>query len=247
MIAYIGIITYVTLCIGARGLAEGSSKDGCRKSLKFSTIEDIMNNLGSLGRGKGVLIVYGPSANITGSVNGSRRDRIYNFACHLITYGFDVKIDMFVKLTTESDWASWIDHEMSQADWIICVCSQSLYTMFHTMNGIEQEIQSLSLAAKNTRFYCRGLYNRLLNDANLKVIPVILSREEDNLTFVPPALRDPKSVLRIFEDTPFSIENVHGNFERLVCRMAGINRTALNTTERQHQGYVKLKSKISEG
>ena len=180
-------------------------------------------------------------------MNGSRRDRIYNFACHLITYGFDVKIDMFVNLTTESDWASWIDHEMSQADWIICVCSQSLCTMFHTMNGIEQEIQSLSLAAKNTRFYCRGLYNRLLNDANLKVIPVILSREEDNLTIVPPALRDPKSVLCIFEDTPFSIENVHGNFERLVCHMAGINRTALNTTERQHQGYVKLKSKISEG
>ena len=237
------------LYVGVQDLAEGSCKDGfsMRNSIKFSTTEDIKNNLGSLGRGKRVLILYGPSANITGSVNGSRRDRIYKFACHLMTYGFDVKIDMFVNLATESDWASWIDHEMSQADWIICVCSQSLHTMFHSVNGIEKEIQSLSLAAKNTRFYSRALYNRLLNDTKLKVIPVILLREDNNLAFVPPTLRDPKNVLHIYEDTPFTIENVSGNFERLVCRMAGIDRIAVNTTEYQHQGYVKLKSKISEG
>ena len=229
--------------LGAQDLGEGSFKDGfTSRSSNFSTIEDIKNNLGSLGRGKRILILYGPSSDVTGIVNSSRRDRIYSFACHLITYGFDVKIDMFVSLATESDWASWIDHEMSRADWIVCVCSQSLYTMFHNVNG-----EMLSLATKDLRFYSRSLYNRLLNDTKLKVIPVILFREDDNLTFVPPTLRDPKNVLYIYEDTPFSIGNINGDFERLVCRMAGIDRITLSTPKHQHQGYVKLKSKLPEG
>lgn len=215
-------------------------------SLKFKTIQDVTNNLGSLGRGKRVLICYALSANITGSGDSVKRDRIYSFSRHLITYGFNVRIDMFVNFTTNEEWASWIDHEMSQADWIICVCSQSFCTLLHNDNGVEKEFQSLSLVAKNTRFYSRLLYNRVLSDTNLKVIPVVLSKEDDDLTFVPATLRDPKNIFHIYEDTPFCVENMIGDFERLVCRMAGIDRIAWSTAKYKHQGFVKLPSKISQ-
>ena len=231
--------------IGVQNLAEAACKDSLG-SLKISSIKDIKNNLGSLGRGKRVLIWHGLLTNLTGSEKSPRRDRIYNFACHLMTYGFIVKIDMFVSHANETDWASWTDHEVSQADWIICVCSQSSYILFQNVNDLDKEIQLLSLEAKNARFYSRMLYNQILNDVQLKVIPVVLLKEDDNLTFIPPTLRDPKNILHIYEDTLFCTENLNGNFERLVCRMAGINRIALNATEYKHQGYVKLPSKISE-
>ena len=221
-----------------------------KHSHNYNTTEDVKNNLRSLGKGNRILIWYGSPANITGGESNLRRDRIYKFACHLEIYGFDVKIDMFVTLTTESDWARWIDHEMSRADWIICVCSQYLYTMLHNVNGLEKEVHSLSLAAKNSSFYARTFYNRLFNDTDLKIIPVILLQEDNNLAFVPPTLRDPKNILYIYEDTPFNVENLSGNFECLVCRMAGIDRIALNTTTAQfqhNQGYVKLASKIPKG
>ena len=216
-------------------------------SLKIRNIDDVKNNLGSLGRGVKVLIWYILSASVTAMENNLRKDRIHKFACHLITYGFNVTIDMFCKHATEAEWAAWIDYEMSQADWIICVCSQSLYTMFQSVNDLEKGIRSLSLAEKNGRFYSRTLYNRLLNDTKLKVIPVVLLKEDDNLAFVPPTLRDPKNILYIYEDTPFCVENINGNFERLVCRMAGIDRMALKFAEQKNQGFVKLPSKIPKG
>ena len=234
------------LYTGIQSITEGSCKDGWN-SLKFTKIDDVKNNLGSLGRGVKVLIWYMLSTSITAVEDNLRKDRIYKFACHLITYGFKVTIDMFCKHATEAEWASWIDYEMSQADWIICVCSQSLYTTFHSVNDLEKGIQSLSLAEKNGRLYSRSLYNRLLNDTKLKVIPVVLLKEDDNLAFVPPTLRDPKNILYIYEDTPFCVENINGNFERLVCRMTGIDRMALNFAEQKNQGYVKLPSKIPEG
>ena len=233
---------YVCMYVGVQNLAEGACKDS-RGSLKISSIQDIKNNLGSLGSGKRVLIWHGL---LTNMMNSPRRDRIYNFACHLMTYGFIVKMDMFVSHANEIDWASWTDHEVSQADWIICVCSQSSYILFQSVNDLDKEIQLLSLEAKNARFYSRMLYNRILTDVQLKVIPVVLLREDDDLAFIPPTLRDPKNILHIYEDTPFCTENLNGNFERLVCRMAGIDRIALNATEYKHQGYVKLPSKISE-
>ena len=241
---------YETYCkyTGRQRHAEGSYADGWN-SLKIRSIDDVKNNLGSLGSGIKVLIWYIVSTSVTVNENNLRRDRIYKFACHLITYGFNVKLDMFYKHATEADWASWIDHEMSQADWIICVCSQALYAVIHSVNNdLVKEIQSLSLAAKNGRFYSRSLYNRLLNDVKLKVIPVVLLKEDDNLAFVPPTLRDPKNILHIYEDTPFCAENMNGNFECLVCRMAGIDRMALRFAEQknQGQGYVQLPSKIPE-
>ena len=168
--------------------------------------------------------------------------RIFLFSRHLKTYGFDVKVDISAAVN-HTPQASSTDHEMSQADWIICVCSQSLYDMFHNASD-PIEIHSLNTKASVLN---RTLYNRLLNDPALKVIPVILQESDDNLFFVPPTLRDPKNILRICEDTPFNVKNLDGDFERLVCRMAGIDRIALRFAEdnhHHHQGFVKLPSKI---
>ena len=150
---------------------------------------------------------------------------------------------MFVDHTTEVDWALWTDYQMSQADWVIYVCSHSLHAMFHSTSGSDQGI-----ATKHTRFSTRILYNRLFNDAKLKVIPVVLLRGDDNLEFVPPTLRDSKNIFHIYEDIPFCVENMDGDFERLVCRMTGIDRIAigLNTARHKNQGYVKLQSKIPQ-
>ena len=217
---------------------------GSPRCSQFKTIDDIQHNLGSLGQRKKIFIWYVPSTHITDykTHSGVLEARIYSFSRHLISYGFDVKVDLSsaVNHTSEADWASWTDQEMSQADWIICVCSQSLYAMFHNASD-PVEIHSLNTKAT---FLNKTLYNQLLNDTRSKVIPVILQQEDDNLFFVPPTLRDPKNILRIFEDTPFNVHKIDGDLERLICRMAGIDRMALRVPEKTHQGFVKLPSKI---
>ena len=211
------------------------------RCLQFYTFEDIQHNLGKLGQRKKIYIWYiGNKAN-----TGVLENRIYMFSCHLTTYGFDVKVDLLttVNHASETDWACWTNREMSQAEWVICVCSQSLYDMFNNATD-PSEIHSLNTRAT---FSQRTLYNRLLtiNDATLRVIPVILLREDDNLLFVPPTLRDPKNILRIYENTPFNVKKIDGDLERLICWMAGINRMKLRVAENNpRQGYVKLPSKI---
>ena len=217
-----------------------------RQFSQFKTLEDIRNKLGKLGQRKRIFVWYVPSKDNPGNKKhiGVLETRIYLFSRHLITYGFDVKVDLFVTVnhTCEADWASWTDHEMSQAEWIICVCSQSLYDTFHNASN-PIEIHSLST---NVSFLNKTLYNRLLNDSTLKIIPVVLQEGDNNLLFVPPALRDPKNILRVYEETPFDVKKLDGDFERLICRMAGIDRMVLRFAEDDnHQGFVKLPSKIS--
>ena len=214
------------------------------KCSRFKSIEEVQCNLASLGQRKKVFIWFIPSKNILHNTTcpGMLETRIFLFSRHLKTYGFDVKVDISAAVN-HTPQASSTDHEMSQADWIICVCSQSLYDMFHNASD-PIEIHSLNTKASLLN---RTLYNRLLNDPVLKVIPVILQESDDNLFFVPPTLRDPKNILRIYEDTPFNVKNLDGDFEHLVCRMAGINRIALRFAEdnhHHHQGFVKLPSKI---
>ena len=117
------------------------------------------------------------------------------------------------------------------------VCSQSLYDMFYNASD-PIEIHSLSTRAS---FLNKTLYNRLLNDPALKVNPVILQEDDNNLIFVLPTLRDPKNILHIYEETPFNVRNLDDDFEHLICRMAGINRMALRFAENnQHQGFVNI-------
>ena len=55
---------------------------------------------------------------------GRLEGHIYRFARHLITYGFDVQVDLFASFTV----GSWTYREMSQADWIF-VNSKSSYEL----------------------------------------------------------------------------------------------------------------------
>ena len=235
-----------------REIRNGMVKDGMVRdgtpSLKYSrfkTIKDIQHNFGSLGQRKKVFIWFVSSKRTAGNAThpGMLETRVFLFSRHLITYGFQVRTNLSagVNYTSKADWASSTDLEMSQAEWIIYVCSQSLYEMFQNASN-PMEIHSLSTDAS---FLNRTLYNRLLNDPTLQVIPVILQEKDDNLLFVPPTLRDPKNILHIYEETPFNVENLNGDFERLVYRMACIDRMALKFAEdNHHQGFVKLPSKI---
>ena len=236
------IFIYYTVCLIDMECYPDGASTKCSQSY---TSEDIQSNLGKLGQRKKVFIWFVPSKHIRDNKTntGILETRIYLFSRHLTTYGFDVKVDLTTSVnhTSEADWASWTDHEMSQAEWVICVCSQSLYAMFNNATD-PSEIHSLNTRAT---FSHRTLYNRLLNDATLKVIPVILLQEDNNLSFVPPTLRDPKNILHIFEDTPFNIQKIDGDLERLICRMAGINRMKLRVAENDHQqGFFKFSSKI---
>ena len=240
--------TYIVCLIDMECYPDGMYADcASTKSPLFDTIEDVQSNLGKLGQRKKVFIWFVPSRHIGDSVTttGALETRIFLFSRHLTTYGFDVKVDLptTVNHTSEADWAFRTSHEMSQAEWIICVCSQSLYAMFNNATD-PSEIHSLNTKAT---FSYRTLYNQLLNDASLKVIPVILLQEDNNFLFVPPTLRDPKNILRIFEDSPFNVKKIDGDLERLICHMAGINRMKLRVTENNHhQGFVKLSSKIPQ-
>ena len=226
---------------------DGNVQDGTAspKCSRFKTIEDIQSNLRTLGQKIKIYIWFAPSeATVFNPTHpGMLETRVLLFSHHLMTYGFEVKTNLSAAInnTSKDDCASLPDHEMSQAEWITCVCSKSLYDMFHNASD-PTEIYCLNTKASVLN---KTLYSRLLNDCALKVIPVILQEKDNNLDFVPPTLRDQKEVLRIFEETPFNIKNLDGDFERLVCHMTGINREALRFAEdNHHQGFVKLPSKI---
>ena len=216
-----------------------------------------MHNLGSLGQRLKVFICYAPSVNSSKS-DGKLESRIYTFARHLITYGFDVRVDLFTNFTVGFNWASWTDREMSQADWIIFVNSQSSYELLcHPSGPKNVEISAphvskansfdtaVNKAMKKIRFSGRVLYNRLYNDTTLKIIPVVLLEEDNKQEYILPILRDVNSVLHIYENIPFDYDKLEGHFERLICRMAGINRTAINATGAE-QTFIKLSSKIPQ-
>ena len=216
-----------------------------------------MKNLGSLGQWLKVFICYAPSINSTKS-KGKLESRIYTFARHLITYGFDVRVDLFANFTVGFDWAPWTDREMSQADWIIFVNSQSSYELLcHPSGPKEVEIPAprvskansfdtaVNEAMKKIRFSGRAVYNRLYHDTTLKIIPVVLLEEDNKSEYILPILRDVNSVLHIYNDIPFDYDKLEGHFERLICRMAGINRMNINATGVQ-QKFHKLSSKIPQ-
>ena len=224
------------------------------KRLQFNTKEDVIKNLGSLGQLLKVFICYAPS--VDKETRGKLESRIYTFARHLITYGFDVRVDLFASATVGFDWAPWTDCEMSQADWIIFVNSQSSYKLLcHPSGPKEVDVTAPHLincfdtavneATKKIRFSGRALYNRLYHDTTLKIIPVILLEEDNRIEYILPILRDTNSVLHIYEDVPFEYDKREGHFERLICRMAGINRMAINS-KGVEQKFIKLQSKIPQ-
>ena len=222
------------------------------KRLEFNSREEVTKNLGSLGQRLKIFICYAPSVS-SKETKGKLESRIYTFARHLITYGFDVRVDLFASSTVGFDWASWTHREMSQADWIIFVNSKSSCELLchpsgpkdvdvtapHVFNSFNTE------ASKKIRFSGRALYNRLYHDSTLKIIPVVLLEEDNRIEYILPILRDVNSVLHIYEDVPFDYDKLKGHFERLVCRMAGINRMAINTTG-VRQKFIKLPSKIPQ-
>ena len=222
------------------------------KRLQFNSREEVTKNLGCLGQRMKVFICYAPSVS-TKETKGKLESRIYSFARHLITYGFDVQVDLFESFVVDFDWASWTDHEMSQADWIIFVNSKSLYELLcHPSGPKEVEVTAPHLsnsfntgATKKVQFSGRLLYNRLYHDATQKIIPVILQKEDNKTEYILPILRDVNSVLHIYEDTPFDYDKLEGHFERLVCRMAGINRMDINSRGMK-QEFIKLPSKIPQ-
>ena len=209
--------------------------------------EDVLSSRGLLGRMQKVFIHYVPTVKpIAGEIEGKLEKRIYNFSLHLITYGFDLRVDLFCDRSTRFDRAAWSDSELSQADWVIFVCSRSSYELYQlsnnpaTFNTASVDREMLN----NINVLRKIIYNQLSIDTS-RVIPVILLEEDYNNAFVPPSLRDSNNVLCIFEDTPFDYDNMGGNCERIICQMAGINRVTINTSG-QSRGYVKLPSQIPQ-
>ena len=230
-------------------ITEYAVKDGLQliNSTQYIRKEDILSNRGSLGRMQKVFIHYVPTVKpITGEIEGKLEKRIYNFSLNLITYGFDVRVDLFCDKSTRFDRAAWSDGELSQADWVIFVCSRSSYELYQLSNN-PATFNTASVDRKrlnNINVLRKIIYNQLSIDTS-RVIPVILLEEDYNIAFVPPSIRDSNNIFCIFEDTPFDYDNMGGNLERIICQMAGINRVTINTSG-QRRGYVKLASQIPQ-
>jgi len=227
--------------------ADDAVRDGAPLINQTQSIrkEDVLCNQGSLGRMQRVFIHYVPTRKSTiGEIQGKLEKRIYNFSCHLITYEFDVRVDLFCDQSTRFDRAAWSDCELSQADWVIFVCSRSSYELLQLSNSSEYlSVFNTSCVSKEIKNIIKVLrkilYNRLSIESSSRVIPVILLEDDNNVDFVPPSLRDLNNILCIFEDAPFDYDKLDGHFERLICRMAGINRVTINNFG-QNRGYVTL-------
>ena len=239
---HLSVVDIIELSLDKAHCHDAFPLRGC---MQFNGKEEVTNNLGCLGK---AIICYAPSVSSKES-KGKLESRFHTFARHLITYGFDVRIVLFASSTVGFDWVSWTDREMSQADWIIFVNLKSSYELlYHPSGPKEVEVTAPHVsnsfnteAAKKIRFSRRALYNRLYHDTTLKIIPVILLEEDNRIEYILPILRDVNSVLHIYEDVPFDYDKLEGHFERLICRMAGINRMAINSRGvHVEQKFIKL-------
>jgi len=241
MIQHHATLMYIILFICVTGYGTNDSSKYCAK-------KDVLGNRGSLGQRQKVFIHYVPTSYESSECMGKLEKRIYNFSSHLITYGFDVRVDLFCDKSTSFDRLAWSDHELSQANWVIFVCSKSSYELLNsseyspTYNTCRRDQEARS----NFTLLRRTLYNQVSNNANINVIPVILLQEDNDIAYVPPTLQDQGNIYYILEDTPFDYENLGGHFERLICRMAGINRAEINAFGSK-KGLVVLPSKILKG
>ena len=210
-----------------------------RRRRVFHSKEEVQSYLPELGEGVSIFICYAPdpeSPYLDPQRRGAeiRRNEmlITMLTADLEQHGFHVVSDLHLGDTEPRNWLRWYISRIHLCDFIILVCSPAFNELF-SQETLCQDV--VDHRAVMFRTYSQAIYDEIAQDVTRgnntsKFIPVILDRAWEGRENVPSLFRGGFVYNLSGGSVPrrFVYGNRDGGFERLVCRMAGINRVELD-------------------
>ena len=210
-----------------------------RQRRVFRSKEEVQSHLPELGEGVSVFICYAPDPE-SPYLDSQRRVAEIHHNERLITiltadlerHGFHVVSDLHLGDTEPRNWLRWYISRIHLCNFIILVCSPAFNELF-SRETLRQDV--VDQRARMFRTYSHAIYDEIAQDVTRgnntsKFIPVILDRAWEGRDSVPPLFRGGLvyDLSGASEPRRFVYDNKNGGFEKLVCRMAGINRVELD-------------------
>ncbi len=223
-------------------------------SVQFKTKQDVTNNLPRLGQGVSVFVCYAPDPESPYYDPKERKDEIVHNQIqitHLIRdlerVGFSVISDLHLGNSQPRNWLQWYVSRIELCDYLIMVCSPAFKELFSCDKPkfpITDERTSWFLTYRDA-MYAEISAEVKDSSSGSKFVPVII----DN-SFVPqdcvPTLLLTATKYQLDQKVPREFKyDTYGEFERLVCRMAGIDRIKLDAPI--DQGRHQLAAPYSHG
>ena len=217
----------------------------------------MVDNIPRLGRGVSVFICYAPDPD-SPYYDPNDQHRQSAISCHkkyvtnlihdLERLGFTVISDLHLGETQPRNWLQWYVSRIEQCDYLIMVCSPAFKELFSCEKPKNPILDKRALWFPSYRIVMYSEIHKEVTESSQtsKFLPVILDERylpDDSV----PALfgMAPSYQLGSDGNRTFNYDNMMGDYERLVCRMAGIDRMKMEKPV--DHGVVKVAPPFSQG
>jgi hypothetical protein len=220
------------------GAPEPVMKDHVTTKTKFSSRHDVVSNLSSIGRGHHVFLCYLPDPASPYGAPDLTRVRNNLSLVSLLQYdltrhGFAVTSDLSLGDREPMNLLQWYIRQIERCDHVVLVCSPALKELFSTCQPREPITDQ---KAARFQVYSSVIYSeceRCMRSGVGKFVPVVLEPEWRNFDRSVPLLFRGSHVYELYgmRARLFHYDDMTGHFERMVCRMVGINRRELDAPQ----------------
>ena len=162
---------------------------------------------------------------------GANEKRIFRLAYDLEQHGFNVVTDLHLGSKMPTNWLEWYTSRIELCNYVLLVGSPAFCELF---SREKPRGQIADERAQRLRSYRNAVYAEIeaevsRNPGASRFVPVLLDRcwtFEDSV----PSLMRAATVYHLQEDDHrrFNYDDGSRDFEKLVCRMAGINRAEID-------------------
>ena len=205
--------------------------DRVEKSPVYKSKAEVQANLTKLGEGVKVFICYAPDPDDPYSDAGERvavidqhEQKIWSLTHDLERHGFYVSSDLNMPGAPDSI-LRWVAARIDLSDYVILVCSPALRELV-TAPSLSEKVKDVR--AKRLFKYSNAIYGVMegQTDNVTKLVSVILDGRYDYLSSAPCMLCSGRiyRLCEVASPRKFDYDCKNGEFEALVCRMAGIDR-----------------------
>lgn len=207
----------------------------------FKTRADVEQDLAMLGEGVSVFIVYAPDPEspyydpcTREHEISANRVRIFRLVYDLEYHGFNVVTDIHLGDKMPTNWLEWYTSRIELCNYILLVGSPAFCELF---SREKPQRQILDRKAELLLSYRNAVYAEIATEVSRnpgasKFIPVLLDPRWTFEDAVPSLVRA-ATVYHLLEEDHrrFTYDNGSRDFEKLVCRMAGINRAEIDRSQ----------------
>ncbi len=213
---------------------------------EWKSRKQVLDNMHNLGDGISVFVIYAPNPDDTYQPSSSgnsmeQRNKVLMLRLFfdLERHGFHVLSDVHLGDTEPKNWLKWYVSRILQCNYVLMVCSPAFKEIFEG-NPCRDKI--VDVRARRLLEYSNAVYSQLEKSrSKSKFLPIILDSKYSREDSVP-ALFAAGSVFEVrHEDQPrkFDYDNRERDFERLVCCLAGLDRSSL---DQPVKGPIKIVS-----